>query len=70
MCKLVFFNLILALCWFGLRSIFLPFLPAALNQTWMVWLAGNVAFLIYDIGFTKLIVLYIKRIDKVLHQGT
>ncbi len=69
-CKLVFFNLILVLCWFGLRTIFLPFLPGALSQTWMVWLVGNVAFLIYDIGFTKLIVLYIKRIDKVLHQGT
>ena len=68
-CKLAFFNGILTLFWFGLSTVLLPFLPAALNQVWMVYLAGNAAFIIYDIGFSKLIALYVVRIDKVLRKG-
>lgn len=69
-CKLAFFNLILALCCFGLRAVFLPFLPQALTSPRLIWLVGNGAFLIYDIGFSKLIALYIGRIDKVLRKST
>jgi hypothetical protein len=68
-CKLVFFNAILSLFWFGLTAVLLPFLPDALNQIWMVYAAGNVAFIIYDIGFSKLIALYVVRVDKVLRKG-
>ena len=35
-----------------------------------VWLAGNVAFVIYDIGFSKLIAFYISRVDRVLRKNT
>lgn len=70
LCKLGFFNLILALFWFALRSVLLPFLPGALAGAGAVWLAGNVAFVIYDIGFSKLIAFYISRVDRVLRKNT
>lgn len=69
-CKLIFFNLILAFCWFGLQTLFLPFLPKLLTSPRLLWLAGNAAFVIYDIGFSKLIAFYIGRIDKVLRKST
>ena len=67
--KLIVFNLILSVCWFGLRSLFLPFLPPALEAGWMVYAAGNVAFIIYDLGFSKLISFYEVRIDRALRNG-
>ena len=68
--KLIFFNLALTLCWFGLKALFLPFLPSALTAAWMVYAAGNVAFVIYDIGFSKLIAFYVARVDKVLRKAS
>ena len=67
--KFLVFDLILSLCWFGLRSLFLPFLPPALEAGWMVYAVGNVAFLIYDLGFSKLIAFYQARIDRALRNG-
>ena len=69
-CKLAAFNLILAVLFFGLREILLPFLPPFLSANWMIFVVGNVAFVIYDVGFSKLIGLYIARIDRVLRKGT
>lgn len=69
-CKLAAFNLILAVLFFGLREILLPFLPPFLSASWMIFVVGNVAFVIYDVGFSKLIGLYIARIDRVLRKGT
>ena len=66
--KLAFFNLVLTLFWFGLSGVLLPFLPSALNQTWLVYAAGNVVFLVYDFGFSKLIAFYCQRIDKALRR--
>lgn len=67
--KLAFFNLILTVFWFGLSGVFLPFLPAVLRgSAWAVYAAGNVVFLIYDFGFSKLIAFYIQRIDRVLRK--
>ena len=67
-CKLVLFNGILAVFWFGLRAILLPFLPKALGETWLIWLVGNVAFVIYDVGFSKLIAFYVARVHRVLRR--
>lgn len=67
--KLLFFNLVLSLFWFSLRVIFLPFLPKALDGSWSVYGVGNLAFLIYDFGFTKLIAFYCQRIDKAVRKG-
>lgn len=68
--KLAVFNAALTLCWFGLKALFLPFLPSALTAAWMVYAAGNVAFVIYDIGFSKLIAFYVARVDKVLRKAS
>lgn len=67
--KLACCNLGLAVLWFGLKALFLPFLPAALGQTWMVFVAGNVCFVIYDVGFSKLIAFYAARVDRVLRKN-
>lgn len=54
--KFAFFNLALSICWFIFRSLFLPALPQWIGEkTWLVYLVGNVVFLIYDIALTRLI---------------
>ena len=68
-CKLGVLNAVLTLFWFGLRAVLLPFLPGALHQIGMVYLAGNAAFVIYDVGCSKLIAFYAGRIDKVLRKA-
>lgn len=66
--KLVFFNGVLTLFWLVLKSMFLPFLPAVLNGTLPVYLAGNVVFLAYDHGLSGVIWLYIRRIHHTLRK--
>ncbi|MFR2331941.1 MAG: hypothetical protein ACLS63_03005 [Flavonifractor plautii] len=68
LCKLAVFNAVLTLFWFGLHSLFLPFLPETLQASWMVYAAGNAAFVIYDVGFSKLISFYVARVDRVLRK--
>ena len=54
--KFAFFNVALSICWFVFRALFLPALPQWLGEkTWLVYVAGNVAFLVYDIALTRLI---------------
>ena len=53
--KIGYFNLVLAIFWFALRALFLPNLPAWLDSSWMIWLFGNVVFIVYDIGLSRLI---------------
>ena len=67
--KLLFFNAALTVFWFGLRAVFLAALPLPVQALWLVYLGGNMAFLIYDFGCSKLIALYIQRVDKVLKKG-
>lgn len=55
LCKLAYFNLVLAVFWFFLKALLLPGLPAWMERPWAVWLAGNSVFLIYDIGLSRLI---------------
>ncbi len=60
--KFAFFNLTLSLCLLAWR---LGLLQEALLDKWAVWilyLAGNAAFLVYDIAFSRLIAFYIQRI--------
>ena len=65
-CKLAFFNVILLIFLFGLSALFLPLLPQMLQTPVPIFAAGNVVFLIYDYGFSKLIAFYTAR----LHSGT
>ena len=62
LCKLAFFNAVLALLWLCWR---LGFLTASLPETWPLWLiplGANVVFVIYDLVLTRLIGFYIIRI--------
>ncbi len=60
--KLVFFNAILTALLFGFSEFLLPMLPKLLHQALPVFLVGNVVFLIYDYGFSKIITFYASRI--------
>ncbi len=60
--KLAFFNVVLAILLFGFSAFLFPMLPKVLHQTIPVFLAGNVVFLVYDYGFSKLITFYASRI--------
>lgn len=61
--KLAFFNGILTLFLWLFSALFVPALPEiARNRYWLVYLAGNGIFFLYDFGFTKLIALYLARV--------
>lgn len=60
--KLVFFNGVLVVLLFGFSSLLFPFLPAVLQDPLPLFLVGNVVFLLYDYGFSKLITYYAARI--------
>ncbi|MCC8123506.1 MAG: hypothetical protein LIO58_08190 [Oscillospiraceae bacterium] len=66
--KFAFFNAMLLLLWFALRTILLPFLPTRLDALPILLIVGNLAFLIYDIGFSRLMTFYAVRVDRVLHR--
>lgn len=44
-------------------------LPAFMEQLWALYLVGNVVFVIYDYGFSKLISFYVQRIDKAVRKA-
>ena len=61
--KLAFFNLMLTLLWFGVRTIFLPdfsLWPGMGSAA--VYLVGNGVFVLYDIGLSRLIALFYHRL--------
>lgn len=60
--KLAFFNVMLSVMLFGFSKLLFPLLPELLHKPLMIYLAGNVVFLIYDYGFSKLITYYAARI--------
>lgn len=67
--KLAFFNAILTVFCLGLSALFLPALPTwLLGKRWFLYLVGNVVFLAYDYGFTKLIGFYMARVHKKLKR--
>ena len=67
--KLVFFNLCFAAVWFGFQELFLWGLPGATAWETFLFPVGNIVFLIYDFGFSKLIAFYIARVDRPLRRG-
>lgn len=62
--KLVFFNLILIVFLFGFSALLFPMLPQIMHTPLLLFGIGNVVFLIYDYGFSKLITFYAVRIRK------
>lgn len=69
LCKLALFNAVLALYWLLLRALLLTQLPAVFGGTWIFWISGNVAFVLYDLGFSKLISFYLARIHKAIFRA-
>lgn len=53
--KLIYFNVVLTFSVFVLRGLFFSALPALLQKPISVWLVGNIVFVIYDIGLSRLI---------------
>ena len=62
--KLAFFNLILVIFLFGFSALLFPLLPERMHTPLPLFGIGNVVFLIYDYGFSKLITYYASRIRK------
>ena len=64
--KLVVFNLAFALCMAALRFGFVSDINLPDVALVVLWLGLNVVFVIYDVGLTQLISLYIHRIHKII----
>ena len=64
--KLLFFNAAFTVLYLTMKAAVLESLPSALSVMWAIYLVGNVVFLAYDFGFSKLISLYIARIGRVV----
>lgn len=62
--KLAFFNASFTLIFLVMRAAVLDSLPAALGTVWVLYLAANVVFLVYDFGFSRLIGFYVARISR------
>lgn len=59
---------ILSLFWFVFRVLLFQTIPAAAQAVWVYYLAGTAAFVIYDIGMSKLLAFYQARIDRNLEK--
>lgn len=68
LCKLVLCNAALGLFLLFLRSLLLSELPAAFEIPYFFFPAGNVGFILYDIGFSKLMGFYYNRIHKAVSR--
>ena len=66
--KLAFFNGAFTLLYLTMGGAVTGSLPQTLGSSvWILYLAGNVVFLMYDIGFSRLIAVYIARIQRAIH---
>lgn len=63
-CKLVFFNLSYTVVVLVTRAVALHGLPLEQLHLGLVYLLGNVIFLLYDFGFSGLIAAYLSRMGK------
>lgn len=69
--KLIFFNAAFTLLFLLMKTLLLASLPGALSGYGipLLYLVVNAVFCIYDFGLTKLICLYITRIDKAVRKS-
>lgn len=66
--KLAFFNAGFTVVYLAMAAAVVSSLPQALGSSvWLLYLAANAAFLLYDYGFSKLIALYIARVQRAIH---
>ncbi len=66
--KLVFFNLALSVSYFFFRQSLLGSLSVEGPILWVFYLVANLVFVVYDLGLSRLIALYVARIDKNLRR--
>ena len=66
--KLALFNASLSVLWFLLRELALPESAFSYSPI-LVYALGNPVFILYDIGLTRLIAVYIARISKRIKRG-
>lgn len=66
--KLASCNSVLMVFWSFLRAVLLKQLPAAFDSLWLFWIAGNVSFILYDLGFSRLMSFYLVRIHRVISR--
>ncbi len=66
MVKLAVFNLACVVCWAALRFGFVTDVTLPDVALVFLWLGLNVVFVIYDIGLSRLIGLYMQRIHKII----
>ena len=64
--KLVLFNAVYYVLWFLLKNIFIMELPQIEGIIFLAQLVLNGTFVVYDIGMTRLIFLYINKLSKKL----
>jgi hypothetical protein len=62
--KILFFNAVFSALYWGFFSAFTSVINFAAVSLPIVYAAGNAVFIIFDIGFTKLIVFYSRLITK------
>ncbi len=61
--KIAVFNIALSIIWFIFRKLLFEADVLSLN-IWIIYVLGNILFVLFDIGLTKLISFYIERISK------
>lgn len=61
--KLLFFNAVLTVCIFALKALFFEGAEEILKYIPLLYLGGSIVFIIYDIGFSRLISFYYGRVN-------
>ncbi|MGI6497686.1 MAG: hypothetical protein ACOX0U_02395 [Oscillospiraceae bacterium] len=69
-CKLALFNGLLSILYFVFRMLFLSAIPEAWAQTAIIYVGGNIAFVLYDICFSQLAGWYTRRIDHLIRKSS
>ena len=67
--KLAVFNIVITVAVFALGELIFDFVEIEWAK-WLIYIAGNIAFIIYDFGFSGLITIFITRFGKYLHGGS
>ena len=66
--KLAFFNAAFTVVYLTMTAAVAESLPQVLGSSvWILYGAANVVFILYDYGFSKLIALYMARIQRAIH---
>ena len=66
--KLAFFNAAFTVVYLTMAAAVAESLPRVLGSSvWILYGAANVVFILYDYGFSKLIALYMARIQRAIH---